>query len=156
MNTRRNAPLLTLMLALVTLVASPAATAHEDLATLTAQVRNTEIAFAKTMADRDLAAFGRFLAPDAVFVAKPVTRGPAAIIAAWKEYYQGAEAPFSWSPEQIEVLDSGQLALSTGPVLNPKGERIGTFSSVWRRERDGHWRIVLDHGWPECHCPKSP
>jgi len=137
------------------LVTVPAA-ARDSLAALSEQVRSTEIAFAKTMADRDLAAFGRFLAPDAVFVAKPVTRGPAAIIAAWKEYYQGAEAPFSWSPEQIEVLDSGQLALSTGPVLNPKGERIGTFSSVWRRERDGHWRIVLDHGWPECHCPKSP
>ena len=130
------------------------ATAHDSLATLTEQVRSTEIAFAKTMADRDLAAFGRFLAPDAVFVAKPVTRGSAAIIAAWKEYYQGAEAPFSWSPEQIEVLDSGKLALSSGPVLDPKGQRIGTFSSVWRRERDGHWRIVLDHGWPECHCPK--
>ena len=142
------------VLALSLLAVTVPAAGRDSLATLTEQVRSTEIAFAKTMADRDLAAFGRFLAPDAVFVAKPVTRGPAAIIAAWKEYYQGAEAPFSWSPEQVEVLDSGKLALSSGPVLDPKGQRIGTFSSVWRRERDGHWRIVLDHGSPECHCPK--
>lgn len=145
------ASLLVLSLAAATVPAS----GRDSLATLTEQVRSTEIAFAKTMADRDLAAFGRFLAPDAVFVAKPVTRGPAAIIAAWKEYYQGAEAPFSWSPEQVEVLDSGQLALSSGPVLNPKGERIGTYSSVWRRERDGHWRIVLDYGCPACRCPSG-
>jgi ketosteroid isomerase-like protein len=154
MNTRRNAPLLTLTLALVTLVTSSAATAHEDLATLTAQVRSTEIAFAKTMADRDLAAFGRFLAPDAVFVDQPVARGPAAIIAAWKELYAAPQAPFSWAPEEVEVLDSGKLALTSGPVFDPKGERIGRFTSVWRRERDGHWRIVLDHGCPACRCPK--
>jgi ketosteroid isomerase-like protein len=154
MNTRRNALLLPLILALVTLMASPAATAHEDLATLTAQVRSTEIAFAKTMADRDLAAFGRFLAPDAVFVDKPVARGPAAIIAAWKALYAAPQAPFSWAPEEVEVLDSGKLALTSGPVFNPRGERIGSFTSVWRRERDGHWRIVLDHGCPACPCPK--
>jgi ketosteroid isomerase-like protein len=154
MNTRRNAPLLTLTLALVTLVTSSVATAHEDLATLTAQVRSTEIAFAKTMADRDLAAFGRFLAPDAVFVDKPVARGPAAIIAAWKALYAAPQAPFSWAPEEVEVLDSGKLALTSGPVFDPKGERIGSFTSVWRRERDGQWRIVLDHGCPACRCPK--
>ncbi len=154
MNNRRTALLLTVTLALTTLATSSVATAHEDLATLTEQVRSTEIAFAKTMADRDLAAFGRFLAPDAVFVDKPVARGPAAIIAAWKALYAAPQAPFSWAPEEVEVLDSGKLALSSGPVFNPKGERVGTFTSVWRRERDGHWRIVLDHGCPACRCPK--
>ena len=135
------------------LVTVPAA-ARDSLAALSEQVRSTEIAFAKTMADRDLAAFGRFLAPDAVFVDQPVARGPAAIIAAWKELYAAPQAPFSWAPEEVEVLDSGKLALTSGPVFDPKGERIGRFTSVWRRERDGHWRIVLDHGCPACRCPK--
>ena len=158
MKTRRRLLLLTLHLALAMAAAvvpiGASAAGHEDLATLTAQVRSTEIAFARTMADRDLAAFGRFLAKDAVFVDTPVARGPTAIVAAWKEYFSAENAPFSWSPEQVEVLNSGKLALSSGPVLNPAGERIGTYSSVWRREGDGHWRIVLDHGCPACRCPK--
>ena len=138
------------MLMALVIFATPVA-ARDSLAALTEQVRATETAFAKTMADRDLAAFGRFLATDAVFVDEPELRGPAAIVAAWRAYFEGP-APFSWAPQTVVVLESGRLALTSGPVLDPAGKRIGTFNSVWRRERDGHWRIVLDHGCPSCRC----
>jgi uncharacterized protein (TIGR02246 family) len=117
------------------------------------QVRTTEIAFAKTMADRDAAAFARFLAQDAIFLSNgQVSRGPAEITARWKRFFEGAAAPFSWAPEAVAVIDSGALALSSGPVRDGNGKRIGTFNSVWRRERDGKWRIVLDNGCPRCDC----
>lgn len=123
-----------------------------ELARRTEAVRATERAFAKTMADRDLAAFARFIAPDAVFMdGTEASRGAEAVVAGWRDLFKGTAAPFSWEPEVIEVLPTGQLALSSGPVHNAKGERTGTFHSVWRRERDGTWRIVLDHG---CSCAK--
>ncbi len=117
------------------------------------QVRAAERAFAGTMAARDHAAFQRFLSAETVFFSgSAVLRGPAAVGAAWKHYYEGAAAPFSWEPEQVEVLDSGTLAMTSGPVWNPAHQRIGTFHSVWRREPDGKWRIVFDKGCPPCNC----
>ena len=122
-------------------------------ANLTEQVRRTEIAFAKTMADRDLAAFTSFIAEDGMFVgANGVLRGPKNVAAGWKRYFDGPNAPFSWAPDQVQVLDSGTLALSSGPVLDAAGKRTGTFNSVWRREPDGKWKIVMDHGCPPCNC----
>jgi ketosteroid isomerase-like protein len=114
-----------------------------------AEVFAAERAFARTMADRDHAAFGRHLADDAVFFGgKSVAHGRAAVLAAWKAFFDGPQAPFSWEPDQVEVLASGQLALSTGPVRNPQGQVIARFNSIWRREADGRWLVVFDKGSP--------
>jgi hypothetical protein len=53
-------------------------------------------------------AFARFLAPDAVFVDNPVNRGPDA--SSPPGGLSTAQAPFSWAPETIAVLDTGKLA----------------------------------------------
>jgi ketosteroid isomerase-like protein len=126
--------------------------AAETNSDLKEQVRKTEIAFAKTMADRDHAAFVTFLDDEAVFFgAKPI-RGAKAVADQWKSFYKGPKAPFSWTPDAVEVLDSGTLALSSGPVFDPDGKRIGTFNSVWRLQAGGQWKIVFDKGCPDCNC----
>ena len=120
------------------------------------QVRSAEQAFAGTMAARDHAAFSRHIAEDAVFFdGEKAIRGKAAVIAAWKAFFERANAPFSWAPETVEVVDSGALAHSSGPVLDPTGKRVGTFNSVWRREPDGVWRVVFDKGCNVCDCAKE-
>lgn len=125
----------------------------ETNAELTEQVRKTEVAFAKTMADRDAAAFARFLSKEAVFLSGGrALRGVGQVAERWKAYFDGRQAPFSWEPDQVQVLDSGTLAMTSGPVRDPSGKRIGTFNSVWRRESNGQWKIVLDNGCPACDC----
>ena len=133
---------------------SPAA---ESLSELAAQVRATEIAFAKTLADRDVKKFAAMIAPDVIWLAPEPLRGPDAVVANWRRFFEGARPPFSWTPELVEVQDGGKLALSTGPVLDPTGKRVGTFTSIWRREPSGEWKIIFDRGCPVCEaCAKVP
>lgn len=122
---------------------------------LAAQVRDAENAFAKTMADRDLEAFASFVAEDAFFFGQKGLRGKKAIVDAWSKFYEGKTAPFSWRAETVEVLDSGELAFSSGPVFDPRGNRTATFNSVWRRKADGQWRVVFDKGTCICGEPKA-
>jgi len=120
---------------------------------LTAQVVEAETAFARTMAERNLDAFRTFVADGAVFFGgSRVLRGVDEIAAGWAPFFEGADAPFSWRPEQVEVLESGTLAHSSGPVLDPEGRNIGTFNSVWRRDSSGGWQVVFDKGCPACDC----
>ena len=126
---------------------------HEQL---TQQVRDAENAFAATMAARDHKAFATFIAEDAVFFGNDAAfRGKAAVVASWKGLYEKPEAPFSWRSEDVQVLDSGELAHSSGPVLNAQGERVGTFNLIWRRESDGHWKVVFDKGCNVCKCAET-
>lgn len=120
---------------------------------LTEQVRNAEVAFAKSMADRNAAAFASLIGDEAVFFgSQDVMRGKPAVVGGWKRYFEGPSAPFSWKPTEVEVLPSGTLAMTSGPVFDPQGRRIGTFNSIWQRQSDGSWKVVFDKGCPPCDC----
>lgn len=115
-----------------------------------AQVAAAERAFARSMAERRHDDFVRHLGEHAVFFSdgRAPLNGRAAVAAGWQPFFAGAEAPFSWEPDQVEVLGDGQLALSTGLVRNPKGRPVARFNSVWRLEAPGVWRVVFDKGSP--------
>ena len=125
-----------------------------NIAELRRQVFDTERAFARTMATRDFAAFTSFLSDEAVFLASDTTlRGKREVAERWKQYFEAPAAPFSWEPTRAEVLASGRLALSTGPVRDPSGKLVGTFTSIWRLEAPGTWRIIFDKGDAACGKP---
>ena len=122
-----------------------------DSSKLQDEVRATETAFAKTMADRDRAAFATFIADEAIFFGRNgEIRGKQAVVDAWAAYFEGKEAPFSWKPETVSVLDSATLGLSSGPVFGADGKQFSTFSSIWRKKADGKWEIIFDKGCQYC------
>ena len=126
--------------------------AQSSPATLTRRVFAAESSFAASMARRDLKAFAAFVSPEAVFFSDTgALRGKEAVVEAWRKFFVDRNAPFSWRPETVEVLASGILALTSGPVHDPAGKLIGSFTSIWRREADGSWRIIFDKG-----CPPPP
>jgi ketosteroid isomerase-like protein len=114
------------------------------------QVFRAEREFAATMARRDFEAFAVHLSREAVFMGPGgARRGKEAVAEAWRGYFDKPEAPFSWAPDAVEVLASGTLAYSSGPVRDAAGRQIGRFNSVWRLEGPGTWRVVFDRG---CDC----
>jgi ketosteroid isomerase-like protein len=127
-------------------------------ADLQKQVADAERAFAKTMADRDFTAFQKLLSDEAIFFsAERAHRGKVAVAEAWQGLYDGKAAPFSWEPEHVEVLDSGKLAHSSGPVRDPSGKIVGRFNSIWRLEAPGTWRVIFDKGCDVCQqCADRP
>ena len=132
-----------------------AAPPRPDLGALKQQVIDAETAFAATMAARDHAGFVSFLGEETLFFSgKGPLRGKAAVAEAWKPFYEGPQAPFSWKPTEVEVLDSGTLAISSGPVHDPNGKLVGVFNSIWRLEAPGRWRIIFDKGGCPCGNPK--
>ena len=107
------------------LLVAGAALAQPDILALTRQVADTERAFARSMVERDHAAFTAHLAEPAVFFSgQQVLNGKAAVAAGWKRFFEAKEAPFSWTPDQVVVLADGTLAHSTGPGRDPPGNPI--------------------------------
>lgn len=124
---------------------------------LASQVRAAETAFAATMAARDHDAFGAFLAEETIFFSNSgPLRGAAAVKDAWRRFFSAPAAPFSWRPETVEVLDSGTLALTAGPVFDPQGKHVADFQTIWRLEPDGKWRVVFDRGNDVCEATAKP
>ncbi len=55
-----------------------------------------------------------------------------------------------WAPLVAEVSQAGDLGYTTGPyVLENSGNKEkqhGLYSSVWKKQSDGSWKVVLDIG----------
>lgn len=127
-------------------------------AVLTAEecaVWSRELSFARSVAEHDAAAFASHLDADAAFGAgRPEpTRGRERIAERWAPLIEGKSIRLSWYPTRVTIAGAGDIAWSSGPALyqhlNPgSGPRyeLGAFHSVWRRGRDGAWRVLFDDG----------
>lgn len=51
-----------------------------------------------------------------------------------------------WWPGRVWVSCDGTLAVTTGPWVRNGGTKVGSFTTVWRREPGEAWRWVYDNG----------
>lgn len=117
------------------------------------EVRCREIGFSKSVEAQDRELFRSFVDSDARFANAAVLRGNEAIADAWATFFVEDSPQIKWRPQFVEVLESGDLALTRGPYRiidkNDQGEKTegwGTFNSVWRLTADGEWLVVFDAG----------
>ena len=114
-----------------------------------------ELSFADSVRTHDAQAFAAHLDADAVFGldSKHATRGRTAILKQWSKIVDGSAMRLRWYPDKVITAASGDLAWSTGPALaeTPDGNggwkpMLSRFTSVWRKQADGQWRVVFDTG----------
>jgi ketosteroid isomerase-like protein len=131
--------------------------ADKPVAKSAAQLRQTELDFAKAFADRNVDKFASFVAENARFTGNgKVTLGKAAVVANWSKMMQNPNLTLTWEPDVVELSAAGDLGYTSGPyqiaVKKADGSTAierGRFASVWRRSTDGQYRIELDIGNPE-------
>jgi ketosteroid isomerase-like protein len=111
----------------------------------------TDVEFAKASEAKGAAeAFSLFLAEDAIQL--PADENPIfgreAIVKA-----MGSGYILKWEPRRAEVSNSGDLGWTWGTyelhVKDAQGKalvRFGKYINVWRKDKDGNWRVIADMG----------
>lgn len=110
---------------------------------------NSERAFSRLSEEKGIReAFLTYLADDSVvFLPRPVPG---------RKAYEGAPADsptlLTWEPAYAEVSPAGDLGYTTGPYQARSRNdsaaplRFGHYVSIWQRQPNGLWRVVLDIG----------
>jgi ketosteroid isomerase-like protein len=97
------------------------------------------------------AAFAAHLADDAVFLpmGENLISGKEAIV----KYFSDGESTLAWKPLKAEIARSGELGYTYGTSeLQTKAQdgktqvRHYKYVSVWKRQKNGVWKLVLDIG----------
>ena len=69
----------------------------------------------------------------------------------WKER-KAEPVVLKWEPEFMDIAASGDFGISTGPWElqefrpNTKPLSTGYFLTVWKKQSDGEWKVILDAG----------
>jgi ketosteroid isomerase-like protein len=140
------------------IVSSTVVYAHDVAADVEAAKRAIRIAdleLAKAVADRSLQSFLAIVDDDAVFFGRDVSRGKDAVSKAWLPFFTDRNLFLKWHPNQVYVSSSADLGYSIGEYQrigkdssgNPT-TATGSYVSIWRKQPDGKWKIVLDIGSP--------
>lgn len=115
--------------------------------------------FAADSASRGADAWADAFVPDGVLWTRNSGRveGREAIRAAMSPVFAGGESGLEWQPTASGMSPRGDLGFTVGRYrltrLRDGGEadtlQSGTYVSIWRRQKDGAWRVVFDTGVPD-------
>jgi ketosteroid isomerase-like protein len=143
--------LITTVLLLSTLT-SIALTQEKELPPAQAELVNAERAFARTCVERGIRdSFIAYFADDGIGFAPHPHKV--------KETLSQRPAPttrptvvLNWAPVFGDIAQAGDMGWNTGPtVFEDRGPekrptRHGQFFSVWKKQSDGSWKVVVDLG----------
>ncbi len=116
-------------------------------------LRQMEVEFMKAAAEHGSAGYMSYYADDAV----EVPNGAAIIsgkvnIAKTMGFLDDKSNHLSWTPVGADISASGDLGYTYGnyefqsPGQNGAQIEYGKYTSIWKKQKDGSWKVVLDMG----------
>lgn len=139
-----------LYLLLLLILLAPSVMAQEpDTSSAIFKMRETERNFARAsvMYGRNAAFTEYFADESAIFADCWMTNG--------KQFSKDRKASpvvLKWEPEYMDISDSQDFGISTGPweaqEYRPNTAPVATgyYLTVWKRQSDGTWKVILDGG----------
>jgi uncharacterized protein (TIGR02246 family) len=120
----------------------------------------------KAANDKDAVAFAGNFATDAVMMTpgNPPKRGPDAIQAGMKDLLADPNFKIDFASDRVEVADAGDMAATRGsytltmtnPVTKKAFEDKGSYVTVFKKQKDGAWKAILDCDVSELPPPAPP
>jgi ketosteroid isomerase-like protein len=114
-------------------------------------------AFDLATAEKGSAGWASWFADDGVMfdAAQPVV-GRAAIRAEMAPVLDSSGVSLTWSPEAGELAASGDLGYTRGrwesrvkAADGTETVRTGSYVTIWRKMKDGTWKVAVDIGNPD-------
>ena len=96
----------------------------------------------------------QYMAEDTALLRTPPAVGMAAIRAANAKSFADPEFRLEWEPTHAELFPSGDFGYTTGTYtvkFTADGgvqTQQGRYITVWRRQKDGTWKVAGDGGSP--------
>lgn len=140
------------------LVALLAACARaQDVVAARSALLEADRAFNRATAARRAEGWMEFIAEDGEMIRSAGTiTGRAAIREAMARAFADTAFSLTWEPLQGDVGAAGDLGYTNGRyearVRDAAGNpvvRTGRYLTVWKRQRDGSWKVVRDIGVPD-------
>jgi ketosteroid isomerase-like protein len=143
-----------LMIALLAFSPNIAFTQNENLSPSLRSLVEAERAFARTSVEKGVRdSFFEFFAEDGINFTPHPTNTREAI----RKSQPPATRPpitLNWEPAFADISQAGDLGYTTGPfwVTDQSPEkrptRHGFYFSIWKKQADGQWKVVIDAGVP--------
>jgi ketosteroid isomerase-like protein len=77
--------------------------------------------------------------------AMPPVNGIAEIRAMWTRYFSDPGFALGWKVDKAVITEAATIGYSSGTWRG--GGQTGPYLAVWRKQRDGAWKVLIDAAW---------
>jgi ketosteroid isomerase-like protein len=145
-NKTREAVVKLIMLLLIITHSCLAATGNAE-----AEVREADQAWAKAVSARSIEQVMGFYDAEGATAGSvmPPVSGLGQIHTTWEGFFAMPNFALTWSLEDVLVFGSGTgtIAYSTGTWKGAEANEFGPYLAVWRKQRDGQWKVLVSSAW---------